>query len=44
MMVKNYYDGQLEKDDTKIYELKYTYSNGDDIINGYVSVGDRDFR
>lgn len=40
MLVKNYYDGSLEKDDTKIYELKYTYSNGDDIINGYVSVGD----
>ena len=39
MEVLNYYDGSLIKDDTKIYELKSTFSTKDQIINGYVSIG-----
>ena len=39
MEVLNYYDGSLIKDETKIYELKYTYTNGEEVVNGYVSIG-----
>ena len=39
MEVLNYYDGSLIKDETKIYKLKSTFNTKDQIINGYVSIG-----